>query len=173
MLVSSAVVGMAVGALVPPLSALPVLLAFLGLAAAFDLRSGLIPNALTLAATAFALTVWVSPPLALGPLSAAFTAASTLTLLRLGSTVWLSAPGFGWGDVKLSVPLGLVLGWSVLWALYLAVVLAAIVAVSGLATGRLTRRSRIPFAPFILGGTLLHLAFPLGVVLDWVAALTL
>ena len=172
-LVSSALVGLTVGMLPPPSAALPILLVVLALAAAFDLRTGLIPNALTLAATAFALAVWLSLPLALQPLAAAFTAAAALALLRLGSTVWLGAPGFGWGDVKLAVPLGLVLGWSVLWALYLAVVLAAIVAVSGLATRRFTRRSRIPFAPFILGGTLLHLALPLGVVLDWGAALTL
>ncbi|MEL6772993.1 MAG: prepilin peptidase [Bacteroidota bacterium] len=173
MLVSSALVGLTVGTLAPPSAALPILLAVLALAAAFDLRTGLIPNALTLAATAFALVAWLSPPLALGPPASALTAASTLALLRLGSTVWLGAPGFGWGDVKLAVPLGLVLGWSVLWALYLAVVLAALVAVSGLAMGRLTRRSLIPFAPFILGGTLLHIALPFGVVLDWVAALTL
>ncbi|MEL7361472.1 MAG: prepilin peptidase, partial [Bacteroidota bacterium] len=77
------------------------------------------------------------------------------------------------GDVKLAVPLGLVLGWLTLWALYLAVVLAAAVAVVGLGTGRLELRSRVPFAPFILGGTLLHFLLPLALVLDWVAGLTL
>lgn len=172
-LVPPAVVSLVVGAWVPPSSALAILLTALALAAAFDLRTGLIPNALTLAATALALAAWMSPPLALAPPAAALTAASALALLRLGSVVWLGAPGFGWGDVKLVVPLGLVLGWSVLWALYLAVVLAALVAIVGLLTGQLSRHSRIPFAPFILGGTLLHFVLPVEAVLDWIAALTL
>lgn len=173
-LATSAVVGLVVGIAAPPTATLPILLAVLTLAAAFDLRTGLIPNALTLAVTTFALVGWVSsPPLSVTPVAAAIVAALVLALLRLASAIWLGAPGFGWGDVKLSVPLGLVLGWPALWALYLAVVLAALVAVIGLLAGRLERHSRIPFAPFILGGTLLHVMLPLATVLDWAAALTL
>lgn len=173
-LATSAIVGLAVGIATPATATVPILLAALALAAAFDLRTGLIPNTLTVAVTAFALAAWgMSSGLGTDSLAAAIGTATVLALLRQGSTVWLGAPGFGWGDVKLAAPLGLSLGWAALWALYLAVVLAAIVAVAGLLTGRLSRRSRIPFAPFMLGGALLHFVLPLGRVLDWVAALTL
>ncbi|MEL7169005.1 MAG: prepilin peptidase [Bacteroidota bacterium] len=160
------------GVLAPTSATLAILLVILCVAALIDLRTGLIPNALTFGATAFALMGWlVAPPLEIAPVAAALAAAGLLWVLRAGSAQWLGVPGFGLGDIKLAIPMGVVLGWPVIWSLYLAVVLAAIVGILGLVTGRLTRRSRLPFAPFMLGGVLLRFVLPFERVLDWLAAL--
>lgn len=173
-LAGSVLLGVLLGAAAPsPWGATVGLFVYLALAAASDARHGIIPNALTLAALGFATAVWLSPPtLAWEPVLAAVVAVVAVAALRAVGAVWLGAPGFGLGDVKLAAPLGLLLGWGALWALYLGVVLAAAVAVAGLATGRLGRRSRLPFAPFVLGGVLLGFVFPFGRALAWVAAWT-
>ena len=64
--------------------------------------------------------------------------------------------GFGAGDVKLSVQLGLYtayLGWSVLgWAVFATAVIGGVVAVVLLVAGRANRRTELPYGPpMILG----------------------
>lgn len=71
----------------------------------------------------------------------------------------LAAPGaIGWGDVKLSGVLGLYLGWLGAAAWWLGVlggfVLGGLYAAALLLTRRATRRSEIPFGPFMLAGAL-------------------
>jgi leader peptidase (prepilin peptidase) / N-methyltransferase len=67
--------------------------------------------------------------------------------------------GIGWGDVKLSGVLGLYLGWlgvgALVAGLFLGYLLAALVGLVLLAARRATRRSQIPFGPFLLAGTLI------------------
>ena len=66
--------------------------------------------------------------------------------------------GIGWGDVKLSGLLGLYLGWIGLTALAIGLaagfVLAAVAGVALIAAGKATRKSHIPFGPFMLAGSL-------------------
>lgn len=66
--------------------------------------------------------------------------------------------GLGWGDVKLSGVLGLYLGWCgtrVFVAGVLAGYLLAAAAGTGLiAAGKATRKTSIPFGPFMLAGSL-------------------
>ena len=73
--------------------------------------------------------------------------------------------GIGWGDVKLSGVLGLYLGWlgveALVAGLFLGYLLAALVGLVLLAARRATRRSQIPFGPFLLGGTLVAILLPL------------
>lgn len=71
----------------------------------------------------------------------------------------LFAPGqIGWGDVKLSGVLGLYLGWLGAPAWWLGVlagfVLGGLYAAGLLLTRRGTRRTEIPFGPFMLVGAL-------------------
>jgi leader peptidase (prepilin peptidase)/N-methyltransferase len=71
----------------------------------------------------------------------------------------LFAPGaIGWGDVKLSGVLGLYLGWLGAPAWWLGVlagfVLGGLYAVGLLITRRASRKSEIPFGPFMLAGAL-------------------
>jgi leader peptidase (prepilin peptidase)/N-methyltransferase len=85
--------------------------------------------------------------------------------------VFIYPAGIGWGDVKLSGILGLYLGWlgarPLVAGLFLGYVLAAIAGIALLAAGRASRKSPIPFGPFLLAGTLAAiivsgLAGPLG-----------
>ncbi|HEU5420775.1 MAG TPA: A24 family peptidase [Streptosporangiaceae bacterium] len=66
--------------------------------------------------------------------------------------------GIGWGDVKLSGLLGLYLGWlgisTLVAGLVLAYLLAAVAGLALLAARRATRKTQVPFGPFLLAGAL-------------------
>lgn len=76
--------------------------------------------------------------------------------------------GIGWGDIKLSGFLGLYLGWLGVGALvagvFLGYLLAALAGLALLAARRATRKSLLPFGPFLLLGTLIAiiLSYPGG-----------
>lgn len=82
---------------------------------------------------------------------------ATLTLLHL-----VARGGFGYGDVRLGAALGWYLGWQGLRylpvALFTAFLLSGVVGTALLATGRVGRRSKVPFGPFLAGGAILALA---------------
>jgi leader peptidase (prepilin peptidase)/N-methyltransferase len=67
--------------------------------------------------------------------------------------------GMGWGDVKLSGLIGLYLGWlgaaAVLEGLLAGYLLAALTGIGLLVTRRATRKSQIPFGPFMIAGALI------------------
>lgn len=59
----------------------------------------------------------------------------------------------GFGDVKLGIFMGAVLGWEkALLVLFLANVLGFLVVMPGLMTGKLSRKSHVPFGPFLIMG---------------------
>jgi leader peptidase (prepilin peptidase)/N-methyltransferase len=66
--------------------------------------------------------------------------------------------GLGWGDVKLAGILGLYLGWlglaAVAAGLFLGYLLAAVAGLVLIAAGRASRKTQLPFGPFLLAGTL-------------------
>jgi leader peptidase (prepilin peptidase)/N-methyltransferase len=66
--------------------------------------------------------------------------------------------GIGWGDVKLSGVLGLYLGWfgarAFVAGLAGGFVLAAVAGLALIAAGRATRKTQVPFGPFMLGGAM-------------------
>ncbi|MFB9803002.1 prepilin peptidase [Streptomonospora salina] len=94
-----------------------------------------------------------------GLLAAAGPLGGMAGLAALYWLLWLVYPaGMGWGDVKIAGLVGLHLGWGGA-ATVVAGTLAAFVAASVLglvliALRRATRRTRIPFGPFMLGGAL-------------------
>jgi prepilin signal peptidase PulO-like enzyme (type II secretory pathway) len=67
--------------------------------------------------------------------------------------------GFGFGDVQLAIPLGLILvGWQrILIGIFLAFLIGAAVGSVLLLTGKRKLRSAIPFGPFLLLGSTLGL----------------
>ncbi|MBC6461011.1 prepilin peptidase [Actinomadura sp. HBU206391] len=80
-------------------------------------------------------------------------------LLLLFVVQWvITADAIGLGDVKLSGVLGLYLGWlgSSAWVMgvFAMFVLGGVYAVGLLVTRRATRKSAIPFGPFMLAGAL-------------------
>ena len=73
----------------------------------------------------------------------------------------------GGGDIRIGALMGAVLGWPfILIGLFLGYLLGAIFSFIGLMTKKLSRRSQIPFAPFLLIGT--YIAIFWGqMILDW------
>lgn len=125
-------------------------------ASAGDVRGRIVPNEIVAlgCVAGVALVPW-TPSWTAHVATAIGCGAGGLLLRRLCRGVW-GRDGIGLGDVKLLAVLGLWMGPSALWAAYLAVVAAAAVGTLGLATGRLTRTTRLPFAPFVLFGCVLH-----------------
>ena len=77
-------------------------------------------------------------------------------LLHIGT----KGKGFGLGDVKLAAPLALIMGWSkVLVGVFLAFFIGALVGLGLIATGKRKFGQIVPFAPFLIFGTLLALVF--------------
>lgn len=77
--------------------------------------------------------------------------------------VLLYPSGLGWGDVKLSGLLGLYLGWlgggglgqgALVVGLFLGYLFAAAAGLALIAARRASRKSRLPFGPYLLAGTL-------------------
>jgi leader peptidase (prepilin peptidase) / N-methyltransferase len=72
--------------------------------------------------------------------------------------------GMGWGDVKLSGLIGLYLGWfgagAVLAGLLGGYLLAAVTGLGLIAARRATRKSRLPFGPFMLASALAVIVIP-------------
>ncbi|MEX2345036.1 MAG: A24 family peptidase [Balneolaceae bacterium] len=122
----------------------------------FDLKYRLIPNRLVL----IGITVWLifvvsdSVPF-IDSLLAGTCAAFILLLIRwLGFWLYQQA-GMGIGDVKLLFIMGLFLEWEVFWILYLAITAGGFWAGAGLWLKKTDKNSRLPFAPFLLLGSLL------------------
>lgn len=74
--------------------------------------------------------------------------------------LWLlSRRAVGMGDVKLAAVLGIYLGWCGLLLVPVAVlaafVLGTLYSLAGMAVGKLTLKSRIPFGPMMIAGTAL------------------
>jgi leader peptidase (prepilin peptidase)/N-methyltransferase len=149
----------------------PVLPAFLLLAAlapalaVTDLRWRRLPDRLTLPAYPAAALL-----LAAGALVIPGGARHFLSALAGLAAAWLffallaliHPAGLGWGDVKLSGVLGLYLGWlgaaTVAAGVLGAFVLAAMAGLGLIAAGRATRKSQIPFGPFMLASAIAVIA---------------
>jgi leader peptidase (prepilin peptidase)/N-methyltransferase len=78
-------------------------------------------------------------------------------LVLFAAQALLYPAGLGWGDVKLSGVLGLYLGWfgwrAVLAGLFGGYLLAAVAGIVLLASRRASRRSLLPFGPFLLAAS--------------------
>jgi leader peptidase (prepilin peptidase)/N-methyltransferase len=133
--------------------------------AVVDLRERRLPDRLTLPSYPVALVLLggggLLLPRAAGHLAGALaglTAAAAFFLLLA-----LVRPGdIGWGDVKLSGLLGFYLGWfgagALLAGLLGAFVLAAFTGLGLIAAGRATRKSQLPFGPFMIAAALAVIA---------------
>jgi leader peptidase (prepilin peptidase)/N-methyltransferase len=146
----------------------PVLAAFcylgaVGVAlAVIDARRRRLPDALTLPSYPVALVLLGVAALA-GPdggrrlLTALAGLAAAWLLFALQALIYPA--GIGWCDVKLAGLLGLYLGWlgvgALITGLFAGYLLAAAAGLALLAARRATRRSLIPFGPFLLAGTLI------------------
>ncbi|WP_402462079.1 prepilin peptidase [Isoptericola aurantiacus] len=128
-----------------------------------DVRTHRLPNALTYPTTAVVGLLLLAAGATGGTWDAV--SRSLLGALVLGAAYLLlhlvNPSGLGFGDVKLSVLLGMLsawFGWPVLWATaMLPFLLGGVVALGLLAARRATRTTAIAFGPFMLAGTALAL----------------
>lgn len=125
-----------------------------------DARAYLIPNRVlalgsVFAAALLALELALNPGQALYLLIRTAVAVAAL-LLAAGLCRAVSPRAVGMGDVKLLAVMGLCLGMDLVWpALFFSFVAVFCVCVVLLITRRAKRTDSIPFAPFLLAGTLL------------------
>ena len=125
-----------------------------------DCRAYLIPNKILLAALLFYIGLFIIEAF-LKPWNVSYAAVgagvSAAALLLAGLLCRLFVPGsVGFGDLKLFVVLGLYLGADCTWnAVFYTLLTSFTVSVFLLVTKRASRKSVMPFAPFLLFGTLL------------------
>lgn len=78
----------------------------------------------------------------------------------------------GYGDIKLGLFMGIALGFQrSLLALFLANIIAFMVVLPGLLAGRLTRKSRVPFGPFLIAAFIVAFLFGRQIIDGYVAFL--
>lgn len=129
-----------------------------------DLLYYLVPDeavfALLLVTIVYRVALTLGGQMQLGDLAMSFTSmvglVSVFYLLHWGTR----GKGFGLGDVKLAAPLALILGWpKVIVGVFLAFLLGAVFGIGLLATKKAHFGHAVPFAPFLILGTLLALVF--------------
>ena len=149
-------------------AALPAYLfvAWLGVAMSYvDIREHRLPDWLTYSAFVGAAVLLAAAALlddAWGGYGRAWLGALALTVGYV--VLALLRPGeLGLGDVKLAASLGLLLGWigweHVVLGAFAGFLLGGVLSLALLAAGRVTRRSHIPFGPFMLGGAFITVAW--------------
>lgn len=150
--------------------------AFLTLAAVLlavsviDLEHYIVPNRIVIAALVIAVPLLFVASIAHDDLwtfwrslAAAVGAAASLFVIHL-----VSPRGMGMGDVKLALVLGLHLGWlsvgHVLLGLFLGFLLGSVVGLALIVLTSRSRKSAVPFAPFLAAGTMLAVLFGNGLI---------
>ncbi|WP_327289001.1 A24 family peptidase [Streptomyces sp. NBC_01198] len=128
-----------------------------------DLRVFRLPDVLTL--PAFAVTAALLGVAALLPSHQGSWRRALLAAAAVGALYFLlfliNPAGMGFGDVKLAPTVALPLGWygwgAVVTGTFASFTLGAVAGLALLLTGRATRKSPLPFGPFMLLGTALAL----------------
>lgn len=135
-------------------------LSLISVIAAIDFKNQLIPNRLILLSiVVWGVLAWLGFVSFADPLLPAISAVLTLLLIRWTGFWLYQKPGMGMGDVKLLFVMGLFLEWEVFWALYLAITAGGVWAIAGIWLKSIDIKSRLPFAPFLLVGSLLAIFF--------------
>ena len=85
-----------------------------------------------------------------------------LTVVLISKETWM-----GWGDFKLSILMGLILGWpKIIPALFFSFFVGSIFGIFLIILKKKSLKSEIPFAPFLVSGTIFSLFFGEKVI-DW------
>ncbi|MGO2654706.1 MAG: prepilin peptidase [Pseudoclavibacter sp.] len=163
----AAVTWLAIGTRALPLDALhaaallPALLAFAAcgiVLTIIDVEHQLLPNGVVATLTVLTVLGLVNASAIAGDWSALLYAGIGMAaLFAFYLVIVIIAPrGMGGGDVKLAAPVGALLGWvgwsTLIVGAFAAFAVGAVVGVTLMATSGATRKSRIPFGPFMLIG---------------------
>lgn len=127
---------------------------------AYDLKWFILPNRVVfpligIAVLAAAFTIFSS----LDPMATAISTLIAIVILSgLYFVLWLVSRGqwIGFGDVKLGLALALLLAdWQLAFiALFAANLIGCLIVIPGMLTGKLTRKTHVPFGPLLILGTL-------------------
>lgn len=114
---------------------------------------------------------WMKPGIIGGPMNLATYSGAAASLFAFMFFFLLVAYSkekwMGMGDALLAILLGLVLGWpNILLALFLAFAIGAIYGIILLAVRSKTLKSQIPFAPFLIIGSVIALFFCVPII-NW------
>ncbi len=130
--------------------------------AAVDIRTQRLPDSITLPSYPVAIALLgiaaLFVPQGLRHLLVALAGMAGLYAFYL--VLWLISPkGLGFGDVKFAGVLGLYLGWlgvdALLAGAFLGFLLAGVYGAAAIVAGRATRKTQVPFGPFMIAGALL------------------
>jgi len=127
----------------------------------YDLKWYLLPNVVVFPLIGVGIVVAAVNILTLGNLgmSLANLIIAVFILSGLYFILWLISKGqwIGFGDVKLGLGLALLLGdWQLAFiALFSANVIGCLFVIPGMLTGKVTRRTRVPFGPLLILGTII------------------
>jgi leader peptidase (prepilin peptidase)/N-methyltransferase len=146
---------------VPPLPAFCYLAGIGVPLAVIDVRCRRLPDVLTLPSYPVALALLGLAALLL-PAGGRYFLSAVLGMALAWAVflfqVLIYPAGLGGGDVKLSGLLGLYLGWlspgAPVTGLFLGYLFAAVTGLALIASGRASRKSHLPFGPFLLAGAL-------------------
>lgn len=139
-----------------------VLMVFLGIIAVTDITEKKIPNKiliimLVVFVVITAVFLLTDLEMTIYKLMTALFAA-VFSFVTFGLTFLISKKMLGAGDVKLSIIMGLYLGSErILGAILYGAVLSALFAIFGIIFKKLKKNDSIPFAPFLLAGTIITL----------------
>ncbi len=123
-----------------------------------DLKYHIIPDEASIALMVGALIRLAPSVMSLAQLHAPIIAATALVLTLLFFFLVTKGRGMGLGDVKLAFPMGFLLGLEGgFLALYVAFVMGGIVGLALLLLGKKGLKSKLPFGPFLVLGTILIL----------------
>ena len=152
---------------------------------AYDARWFLLPDVITYPLIVLALA-YTTYSVATSPGVPELALSTTVSVLFLGGlylVLWLLSKGtwVGFGDVKLGLALGLLLlDWRLAFlTLFLANLIGVLYVLPGLLSKRLSRRSQVPFGPFLIAGFMVALLFGSQLIglydhlTVWVASVTL
>lgn len=123
----------------------------------YDLLYMEIPDEVMLPSIAIALAgaAYGTIPLGDALMGSVLVSGFFLLQILLSKGKWL-----GGGDLRIGAFLGLILGWQAsLVALFVSYLVGSVISVTLLVTGRLTRKSQVPFGPFLVIGTLTALFY--------------
>lgn len=78
-----------------------------------------------------------------------------------GAQVWISKEKWlGAGDIQIGILMGLLLGWQFLiLAVFISYVIGSVISIILLASKKVTPKSQVPFAPFLVIGTFVTIIF--------------
>lgn len=126
-----------------------------------DLKYMLLPNKIIYPAMLLfvALRLFLHP-LPLWQYAAGFVIGGGALLSVSIVAVWMGKPAMGFGDIRLMALVGLVMGLKlVLLCVFLSALLGSVIGLALIASGRLDRKSPMPYGPFIAFGCLVCFFF--------------